>query len=400
MPQIAIFTRFKSFEHGNNTWKIGLSVLASDATFTMGVFAIFMLYLGLSISEISLAFGIYLIFYSLFQIPSGFLTDSYGYKKTLFLGGSLFFIGSGLFAFASDVSMVLIAHIFLGSGAAMRSGADTALLYESMAAEGRANQFKSVSGKVEFRVSLLIALAAVIGGILYGINERLPFIAEFILVGLSLVGTFLIKEPYINRKRTSFKLHLISTAKQSFRTLNFSKIFILSAIIGSIAITAFQYLQPLYVSIGISEVYFGIIAASAYLIRGLGSLFSEKLGTIFTIDKYLILHGSVFSLFLVMLDRVTFIPIVLFAVGSFYFLRGLYAPTVSTYINSKVTTESRATMLSINSQLLTLTSAITFLLMGFLGERYGVSTAYYGLGLTSLVFLIIYVVTLRKVEAG
>ncbi len=142
------------------------------------------------------------------------------------------------------------------------------------------------------------------------------------------------------------------------------------------------------------------LALSAYLIRGLGSLFSEKLGTIFSIDKYLILHGSVFSLFLVMLDRITFVPLVLLAVGSFYFLRGLYAPTVSTYINGKVPTQSRATMLSINSQLLTFTSAVTFVLMGFLGEHYGVNTAYYALGLVSIVFLIVYVFTLRKVDAG
>jgi MFS family permease len=400
MPQLVLNNRLKSFGNSSNTWKVGLTVLTNDATFTMGVFAAFMLYLGLSLAQISMAFGFYLLFYSLLQIPSGFLTDSYGYKKTLLLGGTLFFIGSVLFAFADGFVMVLVAHVLLGSGSAMRSGADTALLYESMVAEGRAEKFKNTAGSIEFVVSILIALAAIVGGFLYAAHERSPFIAEVILVGLSLIGILFVKEPAIDRQRTSFKQHLISSTRQSFKTPDFSKIFLLSAVIGSVAITAFQYLQPLYLSLGIDERYFGIIAAVAYLIRGLGSLFAKKLGKLFTIDKYLVLHGAVFSLFLITVERITLMPVVLLAVASFYLLRGLYAPTVNTYINGKVATESRATMLSINSQLLTLVSAGSFLITGFLGERYGVQTAYYGLGLLSLTFLIIYVSLLRKVEAG
>ena len=83
----------------------------------------------------------------------------------------------------------------------------------------------------------------------------------------------------------------------------------------------------------------------------------------------------------------------------FYFLRGLYAPTVSTYINDKVDSSNRATMLSVNSQLLTIVTSVSLLFAGYIADRYDLSTTFFAISISSIFFLIIYVLSLRKVEA-
>jgi len=86
-------------------------------------------------------------------------------------------------------------------------------------------------------------------------------------------------------------------------------------------------------------------------------------------------------------------------IGVFYFLRGLYSPTVSTFINEKVSSSNRATMLSINSQVLTLVSSISLIFGGVIADKYGLSTTFFAISVASLVFLILYVLSLRTVKA-
>ncbi len=190
-----------------------------------------------------------------------------------------------------------------------------------------------------------------------------------------------------------------NSIKQAFQTPNFSKIFIFSALIGSIALTTFQYLQPLYKSLEINEVYFGLIAAGAFIFRGFGAWSAEKVGKMFTIDKHMVLHASIFGLFLILLQKTSALFFIFPILVVFYFLRGLYAPTVSTYINDKVDSSNRATMLSLNSQLLTIVSSISLLFAGYISDKYDLSTTFFAISISSIVFLILYVLTLRKVEA-
>ena len=158
------------------------------------------------------------------------------------------------------------------------------------------------------------------------------------------------------------------------------------------------YAQPVFQLLEIPKIYFGWISAAFFLCRGIGSWYSEKLGRIFTIDKYLVLHASVFALFLIVMQHVTSVFYILPVFGILFFLRGLYAPTVSTYVNEKVGSDKRATMLSMNQQILTAISALGLTGLGVIAEIYGLWRAFSVISILSLVFLVGYVVSLRKVE--
>lgn len=356
--------------------------------------------MGLSITEVSLVISIYLIFSSVSQMPSGLFADRYGYKKALIIGSILSLAGTTFFALAQNIYWFLVGYSLMGFGSAMTQGADHALLYESLNASNKQTSFKKILGKMELNANIFWVITAVLGGYMYSINERFPFYAEIIVLAISVIILFTLKEPPKESKHFPVKEQIKEVIKKSFSTPKFSKIFIFSAIIGSIALTTFQYLQPLYKSLQINEVYFGLIAAAVFIIRGLGSWSAEKVGKIFTIDKYIVLHAAVFGLFLIFLQKTTSLIFIFIIIGVFYYLRGLYTPTVSTFINEKAEANNRATLLSVNNQFLSIVTAISLFFTGYLADNYDLSTAFFGLSIISMVFLILYVLFLRKVETG
>lgn len=390
----------KTPNYFSNIWKIGTSMVSVDFTFALGVFVVFMLLIGLSLGEVSIVIAAYLLFYSIGQIPSGIFADRYGYKTSMIIGAFLFLGGTIFFAFSQGFYWFLIGNSLMGLGAAMKQGADSALLYEGLKSDDKENLFKKIAGKVDFHTNIFWVVTATIGGYLYSVNARLPFYAEIVLATIVIIIIFTIKEPKKEAKHFPVWTQVKNSMNQAFNTPNFSKIFIYSALIGSIAVIAFQYLQPLYKSLEINVIYFGLIAAGTYVFRGIGAWFAEKVGKMFSIDKYLVLHATIFGLFLVLLQKTSSLFLVFPIIAVFYFLRGLYAPTISTYINNKVDSSNRATILSVNSQLLAIFTSISLFITGFIASKYDLSTTFSAISISSIVFLILYVLTLKNVKAG
>ncbi|MFQ5684413.1 MAG: MFS transporter [Candidatus Binatia bacterium] len=74
-------------------------------------------YPGATLPLAGLAFGIYALFQSLFQIPMGWASDRWGRKPLLILGLSIFTVGSLGCGLAQDVAQLIIARAIQGSGA-------------------------------------------------------------------------------------------------------------------------------------------------------------------------------------------------------------------------------------------------------------------------------------------
>lgn len=382
----------------SNIWKIAFSVITNESMFGIGVAVIFMLALGMDLSQVSVALSIFLIFSIIGQVPSGIFADKFGYKVALLSGAIVVLIGTLLFATAVDVWWFYVAHAFLGFGASMKQGADYALLYESLKKDGRQKDYKKVAGRVDFAMNVFGVGASIAGGFLYTYNMRWPFYAEAILVVLGIIAILMLKEPVKRATKESDWQQFKNSINYAFKTPKFSKIFIFSALIGSIALITIQYAQPVYKNLGINEAYFGLIGAGLFILRGLGSLYSEKLGKIFSVDKYLVLHSAVFGLFLILIQKTSNVLAVLLILSIFFFLRGIYNPTIGAFINDKVKSTMRATMLSINSQILSIVTAIMLFITGWLASNYDLNSAFFVISVLSSLLVIFYVVMVRRVQ--
>ena len=68
---------------------LAFSVTSSDASFSIGVFVVFMLALGLSLAQVSVVVAAYLISSALFEIPAGVFADRFGNKFSILIGSLL-----------------------------------------------------------------------------------------------------------------------------------------------------------------------------------------------------------------------------------------------------------------------------------------------------------------------
>ncbi len=88
----------------------------NGSTFGIGVFVIFMLFVGLSLSEVSIVISSYLIVSAIGQIPAGIFADRHGYKTSLIIGSLIYLCGTLFFAFAQDFYWFLIGYSLMGFG--------------------------------------------------------------------------------------------------------------------------------------------------------------------------------------------------------------------------------------------------------------------------------------------
>ena len=82
--------------------------------------------------DVMLLQAIYSVTIVVLEIPSGYLADAVGRKKTLVFGAIMGFFGFLTYSFSYGFIGFLIAEIILGIGQSMLSGADSALLYDTL----------------------------------------------------------------------------------------------------------------------------------------------------------------------------------------------------------------------------------------------------------------------------
>lgn len=130
---------------------------------------------GLSAAEAILLYVIYDISVTALEVPSGYLSDRVGRRFTLIVA-ALAFIGSLVLLSAGGSFAVFAAgQALLGAGMAFTSGTDTALLYQSLVAGGRAEEMEAHAVRAWRFSFVALAISAPLGGALALWSGRLPF---------------------------------------------------------------------------------------------------------------------------------------------------------------------------------------------------------------------------------
>ncbi|MEM7210354.1 MAG: MFS transporter [Pseudomonadota bacterium] len=150
---------------------------------------------ALSASEAILLYAAFDIATTVLEVPSGYLSDRVGRRLTLILSALASVAGMLLILLGDAFWIFALAQVFLGAGAALVSGTDSALLYESLAEEGREGEIERCE-ILAWRASFTaLAISAVTGGGLMDFFETAPFLASALagMVGVGIAVSF--REP-------------------------------------------------------------------------------------------------------------------------------------------------------------------------------------------------------------
>jgi len=149
----------------------------------------------LSAAEAVLLYAIYDVSVTLFEVPSGYLSDRLGRVKTLCVCAASLALGSVVLSIGGSFALLALGQILYGLGMACVSGTDTALLYESLKARGQEAEVETQSLRAWRFGFAALALSAVIGGALGLYSLRLPFMLTACVFAVLLVITLRFTEP-------------------------------------------------------------------------------------------------------------------------------------------------------------------------------------------------------------
>ena len=149
----------------------------------------------LSGAEAILLYVVYDISTTLLEVPSGYMSDRLGRRVTLLTAAMCGVGATVLLVLGEGFAQFAFANVLLGASAAFASGTDSALLYESLKAEGRGYVVEAAELRaLRFSFSAL-ALSALTGGAMALRDEILPYVATAGSAAVLLAVTVLFREP-------------------------------------------------------------------------------------------------------------------------------------------------------------------------------------------------------------
>lgn len=156
----------------------------------------------MSLKEVYVMESVVMLGFMFFEIPSGALADTIGRKVTLLLGCVALLLGTIQFACMDSSFDAWCANIVFMLGISFCSGADKALLSDSLLVLNRRTEIGDIQGKTECIRYIIVAVASLISGWLAEIDLRLPLYFCIPNVALSIIAVSFFTEPDIIIRRT------------------------------------------------------------------------------------------------------------------------------------------------------------------------------------------------------
>ena len=309
-----------------------------------------------------------------FQIPAGLIGDKYGRKTVLFLGEVLFSIGVLTFGFSTEFWQYIASNFVWALGVCFIVSGDTPFMYDTLLELKRSNEFTVIMLKATVVMYATNAVACTVGGILVQHTERLdiPLIVAPAIAIMGSLTVFALKEPKVNRSRmASYRTHLGEGLKHVLRSKAIM-ILILFQIVIEVGVYVMMIFRSIYMdeNLDLDYLEIGLFFSSFLLVAAVIIVFARNIGEILG-EKWSLffLYSAVFVSFVVVFVVRT--PIAIVTQYLIYVVAGIQGPIIFGYINQRVDSEHRSTIVSISVFVFTVILVVVEVAAGFLATAWG-----------------------------
>ena len=371
------------------TYKRNIPLLAGlEFTSYFGITSFWILFFiqnGLSLLQIGLLESIFHGTSLLCEIPSGMLADRFSYKTNLYLA-RLASIGSSILILLGQGNFWIYALAMMVNAWSYNfdSGTSTAFLYDSAVEAGQKDRYLQISSFLSGVAEVTRTLGTVVAG--FFIHGALAW-TYLIAIGLSFLSIILIyfmKEPMAKRGRNevlTFKTIVLQVRKEWQEKPVLFYWMMTYQLVGTLmCMFYFYYQQKISDIVGwqvslVMLISSGLNLIAVYVASQIGKKWNSNrvfptLVALTGLALLLVFSGTPFAFLLVYL-----LTDILYAV-----YQPIYFNDLQGYLPSSV----RATMLSINSMLFSLSMIVIFPLTGWLIDRWGLVAVFLVLGLILL----------------
>lgn len=129
----------------------------------------------LSAADAILLYVAYDLTVTALEVPSGYMSDRLGRRVTLIAAAAAYAVGLAMLGIGGGFAVLLLGQMMVGAAAAFKSGTDSALLYQSLVALGRADEMEKHTLRAwRFSFSAL-GISALTGGAVGMVSLSMPF---------------------------------------------------------------------------------------------------------------------------------------------------------------------------------------------------------------------------------
>lgn len=360
-----------------NIYKLYLIKLSKWFMLIMPVIALFYTENGLDEFDIYLLQAIYSFSVAVMEIPSGYMADVIGRKKSLVIGSVLGTLGFVLYSVSDSFNHFLVAEIVLGLGGSFISGSDSALLYDSLAAMRHQHRYLQYEGRITSLGNFAETAAAICGGLIAAFaTYRAVYVCQALIAALAIPASLLLVEPEREKLITRPGVRqILSICHQSlFVNTKLSATILLSSVTGTATLCMAWTAQVYFVNKGLDEVTITPIWVILNLTVATVAAFAHKTRSALGAKESLLLIIFYIPLGYILLGTLPLIP-ALGALLLFYAIRGYATPVLKDLTNQNCESHIRATVLSIRSLIIRTSFSILGPLIGIISRKHDLSMA-------------------------
>jgi hypothetical protein len=343
---------------------------------------------GLSMQEVFSLQALFGLVVVLAEVPSGYLADLLGRKKTLIAGAVFAGIGQSFLLVAEGFWTLAIFELCLGISLSLISGADLALLYDTELALGRSeDEQRQVVGKLYGARTFSEAIAGVVCTVVlvyFSMNELV--VLQAIIGWIPLLLVLRIVEP--PGERIVGDGHADNMARILGYLWSHSSVlrlvFLGLAIWSLTTFYAVWLLQKLWELQGIELAHFGWLWGALTLIAALAGRWAHRLEDLVGPRALLVLIGLAPAVGYIGLSVFGVIGGLL-AASTFFFARGFGLVVLRDALNRRIPSEFRATANSLASFGFRGVFVVTGPFVGYAYDLWGMGTTLAMLTVATLV---------------
>jgi len=375
-------------EINSNIRKMYLFKIFSGVVFFAPIAMLFKGDNNVDLSEIFYLQIVFAMSMVLFEVPTGYFADIYGRRASMIAGAISQSIGIIAYSFSYGFGNFMIVDILMGLGVALYSGANSALVYESLKETNQELEYKKIWGNMQFYNVMTVGVSSVIGGVIanyfgmrYTIYASVPFYFLMLLVAFSF------KEPQ-RTKVIITKGYGKAFFKEVKRVLLESQalrwIILYSGVVLALNQSIYPAYQYYFKAVDLDLLYFGLVFALFQVVSAFSSKYAHKAEDRIGERRVLILLPFMVGLSFFMMGYYVVLWGILFVFFQ-QFVRGFRSVVVNDYINKLVNSEQRATILSVESLFGKLMYSLILLIWGLSLEFVSLAQTLQYMGLLALV---------------
>ncbi len=341
----------------------------------------FLLWKGLDYTEILLLQSISAISTMVFEVPTGAVADRLSRKLSLVISGLIVAFALLIYILAGEFWIFAIAEILFGLGLTFYSGADSAILFESLKELKREKEYQEKEGNAFSYFFIGQAVFSILSGHLYVVHPSIPFwISLGFLLSASVTALFF-HEPDREREKHRYFFAIFSGVREAFKKSRIIWLLLFAGIFGSAMRLGYWLYQPYFDYVSLDIVFYGYVFAGFNLLAAFSSKYLLKKFSHIRPRHLLLTLGALLIISFVVppLFKSKWLIIV---IGLQQIFRGMYRPTVGFYVNNQIGNKSRATTISLVSFISSLGFAVISPIVGNGLDHIGTKTTYLLVGLS------------------